>query len=236
MTTTRRFYELTPSWPSGARPTVKMDGWNFALTASVPFDFLETWFENRVPTGARLNTRPRKQVPELILTGADSPIVSAGFKSVLEKVAPGEAEFRPFALRFADDSPVPGEWHLANLMRRVDAFDFARMGSEPPDPEDVKKQLKDTRTNPITDEEYWLREGYYNEMMGAKYVDPAKIINVHIFRPRWHPNSIFVTSEMLKAFKDAGVKGLHAERLGTSDEPLPTFADFKAKATAPQRT
>ena len=68
-------------------------------------------------------------------------------------------------------------------------------------------------------------------MMGAKYVDPARIVDVQIFRPRWHPMSILVTGEMLKAFKEAGVKGLQATRLGTRDEPLPTFADFKAKAT-----
>jgi hypothetical protein len=203
-----------------------------ALTASVGFDTVERWYDKALPSEARLLSGPRKQVPELILTGAHTPVVSATMKSVLEQAASGESEFRPFALKWEDGSPVPGEWHLCNLLKRIDCFDYAAMNMQPPDPVPVEKSLAQKRTDPMSAEEYWLREGYINRMMGAKYVDLATIDGAHIWRPRWHPASIFVTDDLLATLKRAKVRALHAERIGTREEPLPTLASFREKASA----
>jgi hypothetical protein len=228
----RRVYEITPAWPFGTRVVVEVAGWNVALTASVGFDTIERWYDKALPSEARLLAKPRKQVPELILTGADTPVVSVTMKSVLQQAASGESEFRPFTLKWEDGSPVPGEWHLCNLLKRIDCFDYAAMNMQPPDPAAVEKSLKQKRTDPMSAEEYWLREGYINQMMGPKYVDLATIDGAHIWRPRWHPASIFVTDGLLAALKSAKVRGLQAERIGTRDEPLPTLASIRERASA----
>jgi hypothetical protein len=225
----RRVYEIEPAWPFGTPVEVEVSGWNVALTASVPFEQIERWYDKPLPSEARLLSKPRKQIPELILTGARAPVVSAGMKSVLERVAPGEAEFRPFKLRWKDDTEVPGEWHLCNLLKRIDCLDFVAMEMQPPDPETIAKSLRQKRTDPMSAEESWLREGYVNLMMGQKYVELAAIDDTHIWRPRWHPASIFVTDDLLAALKDAKVQGLRAERLGTRAEPLPTPASIREK-------
>jgi hypothetical protein len=226
----RRVYEITPAWPFGTRVTVDVTGWNVALTASVGFEAVERWYDKPLPTEARLLSKPRKQIPELILTGARTPVVSAGMKSVLEQVASGESEFRPFTLRWEDGTAVPGEWHLCNLLKRIDCFDYVAMGMQPPDPKEVEKTLHQKRTDPMSAEEYWLREGYINRMMGPKYVDLAAIGDAQIWRPRWHPASIFVTDDLLAALKRAKIRGLQAERLGTREEPLPTLESIREKA------
>jgi hypothetical protein len=100
---------------------------------------------------------------------------------------------------------------------------------QPPDPETIAKSLRQKRTDPMSAEESWLREGYVNLMMGQKYVELAAVDDTHIWRPRWHPASIFVTDDLLAALKDAKVQGLHAERLGTRAEPLPTPASIREK-------
>ncbi|MCP3370872.1 imm11 family protein [Bradyrhizobium cajani] len=226
----RRVYEITPAWPFGTPVVVEVAGWNVALTASVGFEDVERWYDKPLPTEARLHSKPRKQIPELILTGARTPVVSAGMKSVLEQVAPGESEFRPFTLQWEDGTAVPGEWHLCNLLKRIDCFDYAAMGMQPPDPKEVEKTLHQKRSDPMSAEEYWLREGYINQMLGPKYVDLATIDDAQIWRPRWHPASIFVTDNLLAALKRAKIRGLQAERLGTREEPLPTLAEIREKA------
>ena len=225
-----RVYEIKPAWPFGTRVVMDVAGGDPALTTSVDFAAVERWDGKPLPTEARLLCKPRKQIPELILTGDRTPLVSAGIKAVLEQEAPGESEFRPFTLQWEDGTAVPGEWHLCNLLKRIDCFDYATMGMEPPDPVAVEKSLHHKRTDPMSAEEYWLREGYINEMMGAMYVNLASIDGAHIWRPRWHPASIFVTDKLLAAFKRAKIRGLQAERLGTREEPLPTLAEIRDKA------
>ncbi|QOZ43417.1 hypothetical protein XH89_07955 [Bradyrhizobium sp. CCBAU 53340] len=210
-------------------------GWNVALTASVDFAAVERWYDKPLPTEARLLCKPRKQIPALILTGADTPVVSAGMKSVLERDAPGESEFRPFTLQWEDGATVPGEWHLCNLLKRIDCFDYAAMRMQPPDPKEVEKTLHQKRSDPMSAEEYWLREGYINRMMGPKHVDLAAIGDTQIWRPRWHPASIFVTDKLLAALKAAKVRGVQAERIGTREEPLPTLAEIREKAKLANR-
>ncbi|MDA9495029.1 MULTISPECIES: imm11 family protein [unclassified Bradyrhizobium] len=226
----RRVYEITPAWPFGTPVVVQVAGWNVPLTASVGLAEIERWYDKPLPSEARLLSKPRKQIPELILTGARTPVVSAGMKSVLERDAAGQSEFRPFTLQWEDGTAVPGEWHLCNLLKRIDCFDYATMKMEPPDPVAVEKSLEQKRTDPMSAEEYWLREGYINRMMGPRYVDLAAIGDAQIWRPRWHPASIFVTDKLLAALKAAKVRGVQAERLGTREEPLPTLAEIRDKA------
>jgi len=225
-----RVYEIKPAWPFGTRVVMDVAGWNAALTTSVDFAAFERWYEKPLPTEARLLCKPRKQIPELILTGARTPLVSAGMKAVLERDAPGESEFRPFTLQWEDGTAVPGEWHLCNLLKRIDCFDYAAMGIQQPDPKEVEKTLHQKRSDPMSAEEYWLREGYINRMMGAMYVNLASIDGAHIWRPRWHPASVFVTDKLLAALKAAKVRGVQAERLGTREEPLPTLEEIREKA------
>lgn len=226
----RRVYEITPAWPFGTQVVIEVAGWNVALTTSVGFEAVERWYDKSLPSEARLLSKPRKQIPELMLTGAETPIVSAGIKSVLERDAPGESEFRPFTLQWKDGTAVPGEWHLCNPLKRIDCFDYVAMGMEPPDPVAVEKSLHQKRTDPMSAEEYWLREGYINRMMGPKHVDLATIGDAQIWRPRWHPASIFVTDTLLAALKAAKIRGVQAERLGTREEPLPTLESIREKA------
>jgi len=115
----RRVYEIAPAWPFGTRVVMDVAGWDVPLTTSLGFEQLERWDDTQLPTEARLLSKPRKQVPELILTGARTPIVSAGVKSVLESDAAGECEFRSFTLQWEDGTAVPGEWHLCNLLKRI---------------------------------------------------------------------------------------------------------------------
>ncbi|MBR0842485.1 hypothetical protein JQ607_19980 [Bradyrhizobium liaoningense] len=201
-----------------------------ALTTSIGLDEVERWYDKKLPSEARLLSKPRKQIPELILTGARTPVVSAGMKSVLERDAAGQCEFRPFTLQWEDGTAVPGEWHLCNLLKRIDCFDYVAMDMQPPDPVAVEKSLHQKRTDPMSAEEYWLREGYINRMTGPKYVDLAAIGETQIWRPRWHPASIFVTDKLLAALKSAKIRGLQAERLGTREKPLPTPAEIREKA------
>ena len=226
----RRVYEITPAWPFGTRVVMDVAGWNVALTTSVAFQAVERWYDKPLPTEARLLSKPRKQVPELILTGAKTPVVSAKMKSVLESDAAGECEFRPFILQWEDGTAVPGEWHLCNLLKRIDCFDYGTMGVQPPDPVTVEKSLEQKRTDPMSADEYWLREGYINQIRGQQFVDLATIEGAHIWRPRWQPASIFVTDDVLAALKRAKIRGLRAERLGTREEPLPTLAEIREKS------
>ena len=228
--TPRRAYEITPAWPFGTRVVMDVAGWNVALTTSVGFDQVERWYDKELPTEARLLSKPRKQIPELILTGAKTPVVSAAMKSVLESDAAGECEFRPFTLQWEGGTAVPGEWHLCNLLKRIDCFDYATMGVQPPDPVTVEKSLEQKRTDPMSADEYWLREGYVNQIRGQKYVELAAVEGAHIWRPRWSPASIFVTDDLLAALKGAKIRGLQAERLGTREEPLPTLAEIRKKS------
>jgi hypothetical protein len=231
----RRAYEITPSWPFGTRVVMDVAGWNVALTTSVSFEQVERWYDQQLPTEARLLSKPRKQVPELMLTGAKTPVVSANMKSVIESDAAGECEFRPFTLQWEDGTAVPGEWHLCNLLKRIDCFDYDAIGVQPPDPATVEKSLEQKRTDPMSADEYWLREGYVTQIRGQKYVELATIEGAHIWRPRWSPTSIFVTDDLLAAFKGAKIRGLQAERLGTREEPLPTLQEIREKSAHPKK-
>lgn len=151
-------------------------------------------------------------------------------KSVLERDAAGQCEFRSFSLQWEDGTAVEGGWHLCNLLKRIDCFDYAAMGVQPPYPQAIEKSLEQKRTDPMSAEEYWLREGYINQIKGARYVDPATLEDAQIWRPRWHPASILVTDKLLTALKGAKIRGLRADRLGTREEPLPTLAEIRKKA------
>jgi hypothetical protein len=218
----KRFYDLTSAWRHGG-PFPFMESWEIMLTTSESFEFLEKWSNRKLPTIA---TKPRKNIPDLV--GENAPIVTTRFKSVVEAMAPGAAEFRPFSLRWEDHSPVPGEWHLCNLLQRIDCLDFESMGLERPRREKVEAEMKYTRTSPMTEEEYWHREGMGGWVPRLQiYVNPEAVGDAQIWRPRWDPEHIHVTDAMLKAFKKAGVRGLHKERLGTRDEPFPGLSTVR---------
>ncbi|MCP3371528.1 imm11 family protein [Bradyrhizobium cajani] len=154
------------------------------------------------------------------------PIVTATFKSVVEGVAPGEAEFRPFAMRWPDDEPVAGEWYLMNVLNIVDCFDFERMGKQRPAP--LKHSITGEELTPL---EAWLHErSAQHPQTPPVYVDPELVGGLQIWRPLQHSHSLFCTSELLKALKAAGVRRLHAARLGTRDDPIPVI-DWEALGT-----
>jgi hypothetical protein len=213
----KRFYEIAPGWPGGryAGAPMKFDGWSGGLTTSNSFEYMETRFAKRIADGGQVRTKPRP-VPDLIADANDVPIVTSTIKSLLETIAPDEVEFRSFALRWQDDTPFMGDGrYLCNILNRVDCFDFSYIGNEPP-------QIKAVSLGgePLTPEESWLREGLHNQIIPRpNYIDRAKVSGFHIWRPRWCARRIFITSDLLKALRDAGVKGLHVERLFTRDDP-----------------
>ena len=210
----KRFYEIAPGWPGGADAVVDVDGWCDGLTTSMTFEALEAYDGKKLAAGGTLRTKPRT-IPDLIHVVGYTPIVTSTFKSVLETHAPGEAEFRIFALRWKDGTPVPGTRYYCNILNRIDCLDLAIVGKKRPEAPTVSPSGK-----PLTPEESWHREGSTDFIVfGADYIDPDMVGNFHIWRPRWQALNIFVTSKLLKALKDAGVKGLRTRRLSTRDDP-----------------
>jgi hypothetical protein len=210
----KRFYEIAPGWAFGRVP-IKLDAWEGGLTTSMSFEYMETRYAKKIGATGQLPTKPRT-IPDLIATGGGVPVVTSAIKSVLEVVAPHETEFRPFALRWQDDTPVPGEArYICNILNRVDCFDFAFLGEDPPKPATVSQSGEY-----LTPDESWLREGYTNRLTPRPdHVDPAAVGGLQIWRPRWCAKRIFITSDLLKKLRGAGVKGLHVDRLKTRGDP-----------------
>jgi hypothetical protein len=212
----RRFYVLGPGWKGADFIGVEMDGWSGNPTTSMPFDYLEAFYQDKICTGGRLESMPRS-FPDLIYGVGYAPIVTGAFKSVIESIAPGQAEFRLFALRWADDSLVRADYYLCNILNRVDCFVFPSWGQERPESETA-----DARGQPLTPEEAWLREGYGHQAAPRpKLIDPAAIGNLHICRPRWRATEILITGDLLRALRKAGVKGLHIEEIYAVPDSLP---------------
>jgi hypothetical protein len=215
MTTAKnRFYELGPGWPGGSRVPIASDGWSGSLTTSKSFEYMEARYAKKIASSGRLKSKPRI-IPDLMDNGSGAPIPTSSIKSVLEAIAPGETEFRPFALHWQDGTPVLGEdRYLCNILNRVDCFDFAHLGITPPQP-----IIMSPSGEPLTPEDSWLREAYVNKLVPRpNYIDPGKVVGFHIWRPRWCAKRIFITGELLKALRDAGVKGLHVDRLFTRED------------------
>jgi hypothetical protein len=212
----KRFYEIAPGW-SGGSVAIRLDDWFGTLSTSESFKYLETLHAKKIAESARVMAKQRA-IPDLVNAGTGTPIVTFTMKSVLEAVGPGETEFRPFALRWQDGTPVQGEDRfLCNVLNRADCFDFAYLGREPPHVITVTPSGKT-----LTPEESWLTEAAVDMVIPRpNYIDPSKVSGLHIWRPRWCATRIFVTADLLKALRDAGVKGLHVDRLFTRDDPQP---------------
>lgn len=218
----KRFFEISPSRVRDADVGLSTDDWFLApLTTTMCFAALEALYGKTVPSSGQFMFKKRpKAIPDYVWATDDVPIVTATFKAVVEAMAPGEAEFRPFAMRWPDDEPVAGEWHLMNILNLVDCFDFERMGKSRPD---LTEQWL-TSAEALTPLEVWeqvrLDQHYQSRPV---YIDPRPVGSLHIWRPLFHSYSAFCTSELLEALKAAGVKRLHAERLGTRDDPIPVI-------------
>src|SRR5262249_21910198 len=208
------FYEIGPGWPGATSVPMKMDGWSGNLTNSMSFEYLEKYYGDKIANEGRLETKPRT-IPDLIHAVGYTPIVTSAIKSVLEAVAPGEAEFRQFALQWQNGRPVPGEHYIRNILNRVDCLDLARTGEKRPE-----VLTHSPSGEPLTPEDSWLREAATNFVSSpVEYIDPAAVGDLHIWRPRWRARMIFVTSDLLHALRNAGVKGLRTKRLKTSEQP-----------------
>jgi hypothetical protein len=215
----RRYFEISPGWAGAQAVGLRMEGWSGApLTTAMCFKAIETWFGETVPSSGQFQYKKRPNaIPDLVHATGDAPIVTAAFKSVVEAMTPGEAEFGPFAMRWPDDEPVAGEWHLMNVLNIVDCFDFERTGRPRP-----KLATRSPATGEsYTEEEMWLlaRDGQ-NYQISPYYIDPQAVGPLQIWRPLFNSKSLFCTGELVKALKQAGVKRLHVERLGTRDDPL----------------
>jgi len=217
----KRFFEISPSWAGAAEVGLKTEGWSLApLTTGLSIEAVETRYGKAVPTSGQFMFKKRPNaIPDFVHATGEVPIVTAAFKSVVEAVAPGEAEFRPFKMRWPDQEPVSGEWYLMNVLNLVDCFDFEKMGR----PRPVYPTRRPTGEI-MTDDEIWmqvrLNQCYQSH---PRYIDPSPVGSLHVWRPFFQSNLLFCTSELLKALKGAGVRRLHAERLGTRDDPLPVY-------------
>jgi hypothetical protein len=216
--TRRRYFEISPSWAGAQAVGLQSEGWSSApLTTTMCFKAIETWFGRTVPASGQFMYKKRPNaIPDLVNATGDAPIVTATFKSVVETMAPGEAEFRSFAMRWPDDEPVTGEWYLMNVLNLVDCFDFERMGRPRPQP-----ITRGPTGESMTEDEIWLQARLGQAYpFHPFYIDPQAVGPLQIWRPFFNSNSLYCTGELVKAPKNAGVKRLHVERLGTRDDPL----------------
>jgi hypothetical protein len=216
--TRRRYFEMSPGWAGAQAVGLQTEGWSSApLTSTMCFKAIETWFGETVSSSGQFkyNKRPNA-IPDLVDATGEAPIVTANFKSVVEAMAPGEAEFRPFAMRWPDDEPVKGEWYLMNVLNLVDCFDFERMGH--PRPQLITRSATGESMSEV---DIWmlarLGQAY---TIPPFYIDPQAVGSLQIWRPFFKSKSLYCTGELVKALKNAGVKRLHVERLGTRDDPL----------------
>ena len=114
--TRRRYFEISPGWAGAQVVGLQTEGWPLApLTTTICFRALEAWFGQTVPSSGQFHYHKRPNaIPGLVHASGSAAIVTAAFKSVVESMAPGEAEFRPFAMRWPDDEPPPSsEYALA---------------------------------------------------------------------------------------------------------------------------
>jgi len=217
----KRFFEISPSWAGAADVGLLTDDWPLApLTTALSFQALEARYGKDIPRSGQFMYKKRPNaIPDFVHASGEAPIVTATFKSVVETMAPGEAEFRPFAMRWPDQESVAGEWYLMNVLNLVDCFDFQQM--DRPRPEILTRSISGEEW---TEDEIWMhaREAQAYSFRPF-YIDPETIGSLHIWRPFFHSHSLFCTGELLKALKNTGVKRLHTERLGTRDDPIPVI-------------
>lgn len=224
----KRFFEISPSWAGAATVGLATDGeLTGPLTTGICFAGLEALYSESIPRSGQFGFHKRPNaIPDMVHATANVPIVTAAFKSVVERLAPDEAEFRPFAMRWPDDEPVAGEWYLMNVLNIVDCFDFERMGKKRPEP--LKQSITGDELTPL---EAWLHERSAQHWQSPPvYIDPHAVGTLQIWRPLYQSYSLYCTSEILKALKAAGVRRLHVERLGTRDDPTP-MVDWDAMGT-----
>jgi hypothetical protein len=226
----RRYFEISPGWAGSQVVGLKTEGSSLMpLTTTVCFEALEACFGEPVPSSGQFwfHKRPNA-IPDLVHATGDAAVVTAAFRSVVEAMAPGEAEFRPFAMRWPDDEPVVGEWFLMNVLNQVECFDYERMKYPRP--------TTPTRgaTGEIWSEEdrWWYARSFQAYTHRPVYIDPQAPGPLQIWRPFFRSHSLFCTGELVNALKKAGVKRLHAERLGTRDDPLKEY-DWAALGVTP---
>jgi hypothetical protein len=229
--TRRRYFEISPGWAGAQVVGLQTEGFALApLTTTICFKAIEAWFGEPVPSSGQFHYHKRPNaIPDLVHATGEAAIVTAAFKAVVEALAPGEAEFRPFAMRWPDDEPVAGEWHLMNVLNLVECLDYERMGHPRP---------KVATRDPVSGERYadddiWLLErGSQTYSYRPVYIDPQAAGSLQIWRPLFRSNSLYCTGELVNALKKAGVKRLRGERLGTRDDPLKTY-DWAALGVRP---
>ena len=224
----RRFFEVSPSWAGAATVGLATDGeLTGAVTTAICFAGLEALYGMPIPASGQFwfHKRPNA-IPDMVHATGDVPIVTAAFKSVVEQLAPDEAEFRPFAMRWPDDEPVAGEWYLMNVLNIVDCFDFERMGRKRPEP--LRQYITGESLTPLDE---WLHARSAQRCQSPPfYIDPQLVGALQIWRPLYKSHSLYCTGELVKALKVAGVRRLHAERLGTRDDPIAVI-DWDALGT-----
>jgi hypothetical protein len=227
----KRYFEISPGWAGSQVVGLQTEGSPLApLTTTLCFKAIEAWFGQAVPSSGQFQFHKRPNaIPDLVHASGGAAIVTAAFKSVVEAMAPGEAEFRPFAMRWPDDEPVAGEWHLMNVLNIVDCFDFERTGH--PRPELPTRSAATGES--FSDEDMWILARYSQAYSFLEvYVDPQAAAPLQIWRPLFRSNSLFCTGELVKALKTAGVKRLHVNRLGTRGDPLKVW-DWAALGVRP---
>lgn len=224
----RRFFEVSPSWAGAATVGLATDdGLTGAVTTTICFAGLEALYGKPIPASGQFwfHKRPNA-IPDMVHATGDVPIVTAAFKSVVEQLAPDEAEFRPFAMRWPDEQPVAGEWYLMNVLNVVDCFDFDRMGRKRP-PVPMQRPTGEI----LTPLEVWIQMRLDQHWQSPPvYIDPEAVGTLQIWRPLYQAHSLYCTGELVKALKAAGVRRLHAERLGTRDDPIAVI-DWDALGT-----
>lgn len=213
-----RFFEVSPSWAGAASVGLKLPGNLFPLlTSAICFAGIKALYNQPIPTTGEFWFKKRpKAIPDFVWATGNVAIVTPQFKSVVESLAPTEAEFLRFSMTWPDGENVAGEWYLMNVLNLVDCFDFDRMGRQRPP--NVIRSATGEKLEPL---DAWLQMRFDQHRQSPPiYVDPIPIGGFKIFRPLFRSNSLFCAGDLVQALKDAGVRRLRVERLGTRDDPI----------------
>lgn len=213
----KRFFEISPGWPGASPVSLLTDDWPLGpLANGISFADLEARYGKPIPSSGQFMFKRPKSLPDYVWATGAVPIVTSVFKSVVETLAPGEAEFQPFTMRWPDGEIIAGQWFLMNVPNLVDCFDYERMGH----PRPATSTHRPTG-EAMSEDEIWLQmrlnQAYSFHPI---YIRPDAAGLLHIWRPFFQSHLVFCTDDLVKALKSAGVKRLHAERIGTRDDPL----------------
>ena len=188
---TAPMFEFEPDWAPGGPEledqTWFMIGWGLRIP------------KNRIPERAIMKTS-HKSLGDVIGLDAYTWCVSDRFRSVVERIAPGQVEFIEMALQRKGGKPINDRSHyFINVLPRLDTIIWDKTTTL------VVGTERDFRGNPDV-ETTWTRKPI---IALAKAARPS---GIHIWHETLHwsrfANWTFASNDLVEGLKAAGVSGL----------------------------